>query len=76
MPVNCCTIALKFDASVLRSVVGALLEALDRFLLTLPVAPFTDKYADDVEPTQGVAKALVVTDVASELTVDDKQPFT
>ena len=31
MPVNSCTMALKFDVSVVRTVVGALLEALDLF---------------------------------------------
>lgn len=37
-PVNCCTMARKLEVSVARTVVGARLEALDRFLEPLGAA--------------------------------------
>jgi len=39
-PVNCCTNALKLVVLALRSVVGVLLDALDRLLIGLHTLPF------------------------------------
>lgn len=42
-PVNCCTMARKLEVSVARTVVGARLEALDRFLDPLGTSGAADE---------------------------------
>lgn len=56
IPVNSCTIARKFDVSVVRTVVGALLDALDLFFGFLPAfgcPTFSDPCGSCIDgPTQ------------------------
>lgn len=69
IPVKRCTMALKFEVSVFNSVVGALLEALDRFLPALAAAappPFAERLPTfPTVAAGGDCSSVVVTDVAS-----------